>query len=82
VDEGVAASRVESLIRETGGEMLTDVRLFDLYRGEQIGAGKKSLAYRLTYQAEDRTLTDAEAAPVREKIIRRAKEMLGAVLRG
>lgn len=82
VDEGVAASRVESLIRETGGEMLTDVRLFDLYRGEQIGAGKKSLAYRLTYQAEDRTLTDAEAAQVREKIIRRAKEMLGAVLRG
>ncbi|HLB46771.1 MAG TPA: phenylalanine--tRNA ligase subunit beta, partial [Anaerolineales bacterium] len=82
VDEGVAASRVESLIRETGGEMLTDVRLFDLYKGGQIGAGKKSLAYRLTYQAEDRTLTDAEAAQVREKIIRRANEMLGAVLRG
>jgi phenylalanyl-tRNA synthetase beta chain len=82
VDQGVAASRVESLIRETGGEMLTDVRLFDLYKGGQIGAGKKSLAYRLTYQAEDRTLTDAEAAKAREKIVRRANEMLGAVLRG
>jgi phenylalanyl-tRNA synthetase beta chain len=59
-----------------------DVRLFDLYQGAQIGSGKKSLAYRLTYQAEDRTLTDAEAAKVREKIVRRAKEVLGAVLRG
>jgi len=82
VDEGLAASRVESVIRQSGGELLSDARLFDLYRGEQIGAGKKSLAYRLTCQAEDRTLTDAEAAKVRERIVRRAKDELGAVLRG
>jgi phenylalanyl-tRNA synthetase beta chain len=82
VDEGVAASRVESLIRETGGAVLTDVRLFDLFKGDQIGAGKKSLAYRLTYQAEDRTLTDVEAASLREQIVRRAAEVLGAELRG
>jgi phenylalanyl-tRNA synthetase beta chain len=82
VDEGLAASEVETLIRQTGGAMMTDVRLFDLYKGDQIGAGKKSLAYRLTYQAEDKTLTDAETAKVREKIVRRAKEVLGAALRG
>ncbi len=82
VDEGVAASQVEAVIRQSGGSTLVDVRLFDLYKGAQIGSGKKSLAYRLTYQAEDRTLTDAEAAKVREKIVRRAKEVLGAVLRG
>jgi len=82
VDEGVAASQVEALIRQTGGATLASVRLFDLYKGEQTGPGKKSLAYRLTYQAEEKTLTDAEAAKVREKIVRRAKEVLGATLRG
>ncbi|MEK7276308.1 MAG: phenylalanine--tRNA ligase subunit beta, partial [Chloroflexota bacterium] len=81
VDEGMAASRVESLIRETGGAVLADVRLFDLFKGDQIGAGKKSLAYRLTYQVEDRTLTGTEAAALRQKIVRRAAEMLGAELR-
>ena len=44
--------------RQTGGKAVTNVRLFDVYRGEQIGAGKKSLAYSLTYQA-DKTMTDA-----------------------
>jgi phenylalanyl-tRNA synthetase beta chain len=82
VDETAAASRVESLIREAGGATLVDVRLFDLYQGDQVGRGKKSLAYRLTYQAEDRTLTDAEVAKVREKIVRRTQDVLGAVLRG
>jgi phenylalanyl-tRNA synthetase beta subunit len=46
------------------------------------GAGKKSLAYRLTYQAPDRTLTDAEAAKIRERIVKRLKEEVGAGLRG
>lgn len=82
VDEAVAASQVEALIKQTGGALLTDVRLFDLYKSEQLGAGKKSLAYRLTYQAEDRTLTDTETAKVREKIVKRVKDVLGAVLRG
>ena len=77
----MAASRVEALIRETGGAVLADVRLFDLFKGDQIGAGKKSLAYRLTYQVEDRTLTGTEAAALRQKIVRRAAEMLGAELR-
>lgn len=82
VNETAAASRVESTIRQAGGALLAGAKLFDLYRGDQIGAGRKSLAYRLTYQAEDRTLTDAEVARVREKIVERARETLGAVLRG
>ena len=67
VDESVAAAQVQALILETGGAVLASVNLFDLYRGDQIGSGRKSLAYRLTYQMEDRTLTDTEVAKVRER---------------
>jgi phenylalanyl-tRNA synthetase beta chain len=80
VDESVLAERVESLIRQTGGRTVTNVKLFDVYRGDQIGAGKKSLAYNLTYQA-DKTLTDAEAAAIRTKIVKRLEYELGAKLR-
>lgn len=80
VDETVPAARVEALIRQTGGKMVTSVRLFDVFRGEQIGAGKKSLAYSLTYQA-DKTLTDEEVAALRNKIVRRLAQELGAALR-
>jgi phenylalanyl-tRNA synthetase beta chain len=80
LDESIPAAQVEALIRQTGGKVLTDVRLFDVFRGEQIGAGKKSLAYNLTYQAE-KTLTDTEAAAIRNKIVRRLENELGAKLR-
>ena len=81
VDEKVEAARVEALIRQTGGKSLAAVRLFDLYRGGQIGEGKKSLAYNLTYQAPDKTLTDSEAAAIRNKIVKRLEQELGAKLR-
>ncbi len=80
LDESIPAAKVEALIRQTGGRVLTGVKLFDVYRGEQIGAGKKSLAYSLTYQAE-KTLTDKEAAAIRNKIVRRLENELGAQLR-
>lgn len=80
VDESVAAARVESLIRQTGGKTVTQVRLFDVYRGDQIGAGKKSLAYSLTYES-DKTMTDAEAAAIRSKIVKRLEHEVGANLR-
>jgi len=80
LNESIPAAQVEALIRQTGGKVLTDVKLFDVYRGEQIGAGKKSLAYNLTYQAE-KTLTDKEAAAIRNKIVRRLENELGAKLR-
>ncbi len=81
VGEGVPAAQVEAIIRQAGGKLLAGVRLFDVFRGEQIGAGNKSLAYNLTYQAPDRTLTDAEAAQVRGKIVRRLEQEVGAHLR-
>jgi phenylalanyl-tRNA synthetase beta chain len=80
LDESVPASKVEALIRQTGGKVLTNVRLFDVYRDEKIGAGKKSLAYSLTYQS-DKTLTDAEAAAIRKKIVKRLEHEVGAKLR-
>jgi phenylalanyl-tRNA synthetase beta chain len=81
VDEQVPAGQVTILIEQTGGSTLSAVRLFDVYRGEQLGKGKKSLAYSLTYQAEDRTLTDDEVAKLRRKIVGRLEREVGAVLR-
>ena len=82
VDEETPAVRVRDLIAQTGAPLLRSVVLFDVYRGEQIGPGKKSLAYRLTYQADDRTLTDQDVARVREKIVRRLEREIGATIRG
>ncbi len=81
VPENMPAAEVERLIREAGGRLLTDVQLFDLYRGEQLGAGRKSLAYHLTYQASDRTLSDDEVAPIRARIIRRLEAQPGVQVR-
>jgi phenylalanyl-tRNA synthetase beta chain len=81
VDESVSELKVRALITQTGSHLLRSVTLFDVYRGEQVGVGKKSLAYRLVYQADDRTLTDKEVAKLREKIIRRLERDLGATLR-
>ncbi len=81
VDENIPAVQVEETIRQAGGKLLQSIRLFDLFRGRQIGEGKKSLAYNLTYQAEDQTLTDKDAAQIRNRIIRRLEHDLNAVIR-
>ena len=81
VDESLPAERVAELIRRTGGKVVRDVRLFDVYRGEKVGTGKKSLAYSLTYQASDRTLSDKDVAGLRTHILRRLEQELGAKLR-
>ena len=81
VDEGVPAAEVESVIREAGGYLLRDVRLFDVYHGEQIGQGKKSLAYALTFQSDDKSLRDKDAAKTQNRIVKALKGKLGAVLR-
>ncbi len=81
VDEDVPAAHVRELIAHAGRALVRSVVLFDVYRGEQVGAGKKSLAYRLTYQADDRTLTDREVAKLRAKIVRRLERELNATLR-
>jgi phenylalanyl-tRNA synthetase beta chain len=82
VDEAIPAERIEAEIHTAGGELLRGVRLFDLYRGESIPPGTKSLAYALTYQAEDRTLTDKEVDKAHKKIEDRLKHVLKAQIRG
>jgi phenylalanyl-tRNA synthetase beta chain len=81
VDEATPAADLEAAIREAGGWMLVEARLFDVFRGEQIGANKKSLAYALTFQAADRTLKDKDADKQREKIVRTLEAKFGAKLR-
>jgi phenylalanyl-tRNA synthetase beta chain len=67
--------------RAAAGEILEDVSVFDVYAGEQIGKGRRSLALALSFRASDRTLTDDDVAPVRERIVAALGE-LGAELRG
>jgi phenylalanyl-tRNA synthetase beta chain len=81
VEEKVTAKEIEDVLWKAGGKLLVDVQLFDLYRGEQIQHGMKSLAYALTYQAPDRTLTDNEVAKLRARILKQLDNVLGAKLR-
>ena len=80
VADDVPAAEVARTVREGGGELLRDVRPFDLYRGEQLGEGRKSLALRLEFRAPDRTLTDEEVAE-RRASIEAALERIGGQLR-
>ncbi|MFI5487231.1 phenylalanine--tRNA ligase subunit beta [Micromonospora echinaurantiaca] len=82
VDESVPAAQVQRALVEGAGELLEGVRLFDVYASEQLGAGRKSLAYKLTFRAPDRTLTVEEAVAARDAAVARAAERFGAVLRG
>lgn len=81
VDEAAPAEQVRTLILEAGQPLLAKARLFDVFRGEQLGPGKKSLAFSLTFQAEDRTLTDKVVAKQQHKIVQRLERELGARLR-
>lgn len=81
VDANITNAEVEDVIRKAGGRLLKDVILFDVYMGNPIPAGKKSLAYALTYQDDEKTLTDKNAAKVRKKIIGAATHRLKAELR-
>jgi len=81
VAEEMSADRVIQTIRAAGGEILKRVRLFDVYRGEQAGAGMKSLALSLAYQAPDRTLSSAEATEIRGRIIHALEADLGGKVR-
>ena len=73
---------VEAAIQAAGGALLTDVELFDLYRGEPLPPGSKSLAFRLTYQSQESNLRDADVAKLRDRIIRRVERETSGKLRG
>jgi phenylalanyl-tRNA synthetase beta chain len=82
VPEAVTNERILAEVRTAGGALLRDVRLFDLYRGPSIPEGTKSLAFALTYQADDRTLTDKEVDKAHKKIEDRLVHVLKGVIRG
>lgn len=77
----VAAARVLDAVRGAGGSLLDDVRVFDVYSGTQVGEGRRSLALSLSFRAPDRTLTDEDVAPLREKVVAALAE-IGGELRG
>jgi phenylalanyl-tRNA synthetase beta chain len=79
VDEELPAGEVVAAIRAAGGELLDGVELFDVYRGDQVEAGRKSLAMRLVFRSSSRTLTDKEVARARSKIESALAELGGAL---
>jgi len=82
VDAGVDAGAVEAALVDGAGPLLEAVRLFDVYTGAQVESGQKSLAYKLTFRAQDRTLTAEEAVAARDSAVAIASSRLGATLRG
>jgi phenylalanyl-tRNA synthetase beta chain len=81
VDEDIPAAELLTAIRETAGELLRELEVFDEYRGAQIGEGKRSLAFRLSFGSMEGTLTDEDVAPVRASIVDALASQFGAVLR-
>ena len=81
VPEDARSGDIETAVREAGAPDVVSARLFDLYRGEQVPSGKKSLAFALELRAEDRTLTDEEALGVRDRILATLGERFAAELR-
>ncbi|MET8636792.1 phenylalanine--tRNA ligase subunit beta [Streptomyces sp. NPDC004096] len=81
VDTAVPHAEVEAALREGAGRLLESIRLFDVYESEQLGEGKKSLAYALRFRAPDRTLTVDEASAARDTAVALAAERTGATLR-
>jgi phenylalanyl-tRNA synthetase beta chain len=77
----VPAAVLLAAIREAAGELLRELEVFDEYRGEQIGEGKRSLAFRLAFGSSEGTLTDEHVAPVRASIVDAVSTRFGAVLR-
>jgi phenylalanyl-tRNA synthetase beta chain len=81
VDEGVAAGDLVDAAREAAGPELREMRVFDVYHGDQVGPGRKSLAFRVAFQSPERTLTDEDAAGLREKVVEALAGRYGASLR-
>jgi len=79
VDKELPAARVQALIQQA--PLVRSARLFDVYSGPQVPPGKKSLAFSVSYQAPDHTLTDEEVKRQRERILARLRQEVGAELR-
>lgn len=81
VDDSILVQEIQDIIIKQGGSMVEAVKLFDIYKGEQIPEGKKSIAYAIVYRGENKTLTDDEVNKVHSKILKTLEFKLGAQLR-
>jgi phenylalanyl-tRNA synthetase beta chain len=81
VPEEVSAAELVAAAREAAGRELREMRPFDVYRGEQVGAGRKSIAFGVSFQSAERTLTDEDAAALRDGIVQALRERFDAELR-
>ncbi len=81
VKDDVFVKQIEDIIKENGQGLVESYKLFDVYKGSQIEAGYKSIAYSITYRSKDKTLTDEEVAKVHDKILSELSEKLNANLR-
>ena len=81
MDRHIPAADVNEALRQAGGFLLKQVELFDVYEGSQLPAGKKSLAYHLTFQSPNKTLTDKDVLKQRKRILKQLEHRLGARLR-
>lgn len=81
VDKNVPSSEIMSVLKKVGGRILSDISVFDVYTGDNIGENEKSIAYNLTFQISDRTLTDEEVTQVFERMIHEVESKVGAKLR-
>ena len=79
VDAGITHKRIQDIVR--GFPLVTQVAIFDVYAGEQVKSGKKSLAYRITFQSPEHTLIDEEVNKVQQQILNELSNQLGATLR-
>ncbi|MFS0593525.1 phenylalanine--tRNA ligase subunit beta [Cytobacillus horneckiae] len=82
VDKTTAAGELATIIRQAGGKLLKEVNVFDLYEGDRMEEGKKSIAFSLRYFDPERTLTDDDVVKAHDKVLTAVKDQAGAVLRG
>jgi phenylalanyl-tRNA synthetase beta chain len=82
VDESVAAGELVAAAREAAGAELQEFSVFDVYRGKQVGEGKKSVAFKASFQSSERTLSDEDAVAIRQRIVAALRERFSAELRG
>lgn len=82
MDEGVAVGPLMGDMRKAAGKLLESIQMFDVYRGIQVGANKKSVAFSLTFRAPDRTLTDEEVQKAMEKVKQTCAQKYNASIRG
>jgi phenylalanyl-tRNA synthetase beta chain len=81
VREEVTSGEIQAAMRKAGGNLLTRIELFDIYRGQPVPQGHKSMAYQLTYESQEGNLTDSRVQDLRNRIIRRVSDSVGASLR-